>query len=102
MNKLMLMLLWPPAVFMTYPPIHAGPKQSTPIKAQENIDDMEPAMIIKRTNIKKLMETGVASTQVLINGKTALCDVPGCTESPTNFWVDSESGCRSSRCDKHK
>lgn len=94
------MLLWPPAVF---PPMHAGTDLSKekPIAEQIMKSDTEPAPLVKRTDIKKLLENGVATT-VVINGKTMICDEPGCTETPTNFWVDSESGCRACRCDKHK
>lgn len=114
MNKLYLMLLWPPAVFFTYPPIYAGPVlsvQKPEVKKEVANDDLSkeianldlslPAPLVKRTDIKKLMETGIATT-VVINGYKASCDVPGCTETPTSLWVDSESGCRSCRCDKHK
>jgi len=96
---LLTILLWPPAVF---PPMLAGGEVSKEkTLAQEIMEsDKEPAPLVKRTDIKTLMETGRVT--VLVNGVLATCDHQGCTETPTNFWYDSETGCRSCRCDRHK
>ena len=107
--RLLLALIWLPAVF---PPLCAGgsfsseKKESTSYTMENNSvssprsEELDEP-VVKRTDIKQLMETGV-TTIVVINGKTMPCDVPGCTEKPTNFWYDSETGCRSCRCSKHK
>ena len=125
--KFYLMLLWPPAVFMTYPPIYAGPVLSVDkpekksfssevnstgsnskddlSKEIQEIDLSLPAPVVKRTDIKRLLETGEArtcATRVMINGNVATCDHPECTQPPVNFWYDSETGCRSCRCALHK
>ena len=108
MKKLLLMLLWPPAVFMTYPPIHASGKESKEVKpavtmtlAQEIMDSdaevtAEDAQT-KRTDVKKIMGY---TTVTKINGNPAICDM--CGEPATNFWVDAEAGCAWARCEKHK
>ncbi len=114
MNKYFLMLLWPPAVFMTWPPAYCGGEQSKPLTRQDaslniileiqnsNAEITSEDAKVKRTDIKKLFASEQISGAIRLNGEAALCDVDGCGQPATNFWVDSEAGCYSYRCDKHK
>jgi hypothetical protein len=111
MKRLLLILLWPPAVY-------SGGEQSKPLPVPLTRQEASVNILaeiqnsnaeitpedgkVKRTDIKKLFANEEISCITLIDGKPAICDVEGCGQPANNFWVDSEVGCHSCRCDKHR
>jgi len=111
MKKLLLILLWPPAIY-------SGGEQSKPLPVPLTRQDAKTNILeeiqtadavvriedgkVKRTDIKKLFAHDQDMSATYINGQLAICDIEGCGEPATNFWIDTEVGCRSCRCDKHK
>jgi hypothetical protein len=106
MKRLLLILLWPPAVYCGGEPAKLE-RQDASVNILEEIRNSNAEITkedatVKRTDVSKLFANDEISILTTINGQVVICDVIGCGRPATNFWIDSEVGCRSSRCDKHK
>jgi hypothetical protein len=113
MKKLLLILLWPPAIYsggeQSKPAHEPVPlvRQNATVNILAEIQNSNAEITpedgkVKRTDIKKLFANEEVCSVTFINGQAAVCDVEGCGKPATNFWIDTEVGCKSCRCDKHK